>query len=100
MHGENPRSIIAMGTNYFARQFDLQTCRVKELHIGKSSNHRDFYRCEVPGENLHTLEAWQRLLADSEWRIFDEYDTEITCHEFIAILTRQALHPETGLDFV
>lgn len=70
-----------MGTNYYWKSSDGRT-----LHIGKLSVGWAFSLHVIPEENINTLNDWVRLFKKSGSYIEDEYKTEITITEMLAII--------------
>ena len=85
-----------MGTNYYARKYDHDTCTVSSLHIGKSSGGWNFSLHVISQRDSDFDNAGRPLLCLEDWlpvfdthRIFDEYDREITKEEMLDIIANR-----------
>ena len=93
-----------MGTNYYARKYDENTCNVHQLHIGKSSGGWHFSLHIIREIDMYDNQVDEPILSLSDWllifdtyRIFDEYDKEITKEEMLDIIKNRGAHSDTVL---
>lgn len=94
-----------MGTNYYLTK-KCSSCNHEErLHIGKSSSgwcfslhvypfggdkYSEFKKINGNVITIESLEDWKTWFGKSDWKILNEYGTEISSEEMIEIVTKRS----------
>lgn len=85
-----------MGTNYYYYRHDQPegTSQADALHIGKSSGGWCFALHVIPEQRINTLMDWKRLFMVQGSRIEDEYGSEVTVDQMLAVITKRQGHAD------
>lgn len=77
-----------MGTNYYLRYNICECCgRFDQYHIGKDSVGWKFlFHID---ENRKNVNDWLENIRSSRYKIYNEYDEEISYHDFLKIITNK-----------